>query len=129
MSEPQSPHLSVVEPAPAEVSEAPRSRVRSALPWLLLVAALAFAWLWLSQLERSRELAGRVAAVEVELADARADLASWQTRMEGVRGGIERVASEVDALRALASGVDALPSPEPVAEEGEAALPATPAPE
>ena len=65
----------------------------------------------------------------MELADARADLASWQTRMEGVRGGIERVASEVDALRALASGVDALPSPEPVAEEGEAALPATPAPE
>jgi hypothetical protein len=101
VSEPQAPHLSVVEPLPDEAPRESGSRLRTALPWLLLLLALAFAWLWLSQVERSRQLERRIAALETELTDARDALATWQARMDAVRDGIDRVAGEVDALRSL----------------------------
>jgi hypothetical protein len=119
MSEPQSPpNLSVVE-APADTEPAePRRGMRRVLPWLLLVAALVFAWLWLNQLERTQSLERRVSTLELDLAGARDDLAASEAHMDEVRGGIEQVGRELDALRALAADPDGAES-DAVAPEAE----------
>ncbi|MEE2663080.1 MAG: hypothetical protein VX681_03095 [Myxococcota bacterium] len=118
MSEPQSPpRLSVVEPPPVAESAPPR---RSRLPWLLGVAALGFAWLWLDQLEHTQRVERQVYGLESELASARDDLVAWEARMQDVRSGIEGLVSQLESLRSLVAPapVDAL-LPDP----GDADLP------
>jgi len=108
MSEPQSPaKLSVVEPPPAAEPEARR---RGVLPWLLGVAALGFAWLWLDQLEHTQYVERQVSSLESELASARDDLVAWEARMRDVRGGVEGLVSQLESLRSLVGS-----APEPLA--------------
>ena len=118
MSEPQSPpKLSVVDPPPGEVPAAPRRGAGRVLPWLLLAAALVFALLWLNAVEGAQRLEARVSLLDAELSSAHASLAASQAQMDEVRGGIDQVASEIAALRAIAADPDALEGAEPLPAE------------
>jgi hypothetical protein len=116
MSEPQSPPLlSVVEPPPGLEPALPRRVGRRALPWLLALAVLGFAWLWLDQLGRTQRFERRVSLLESELAVARDDLVASEARMQDVRNGIEGLTTQLGALRGLAGlSPDASLAPEAV---------------
>lgn len=128
MPEPHSPpRLSVVDepltPEPADPGEV-RSRRGPRRGWLLLVAALLLAWLWLTQLDRSQALERQISGLESELAGAQAELASWQQRMHDIATGLDGLTAQLAALQLLAAE-----RPDPaMGAEAEPSAPGEPAP-
>jgi len=107
MPEPHSPpRLSVVDELPTADPADPgevRSRRGPRPGWLLLVAALLLAWLWLTQLDRSQALERQISGLESELAGAQAELASWQQRMHDIATGLDGLTAQLAALQLLAA--------------------------
>ena len=93
----------------------------------MLAAAVVFAWQWLTQLNAVEALEGKVAALEGQLDEARAEIAGWESHAEAVQGAVTKttagIAAQLSALQAL---VDAGPGGElaPVAAEPAPAAPA-----
>ena len=103
------------------------------LTWLLIGAALLFAWLWLTQVEKANGLADQIVGLEEDLATARAGLAAWEVHHDAVRGGVEGLAVQLGALQALlersptaATGSQAAPSADAAGDTPEGAAPAEP---
>jgi len=86
--------------ASGDAPSSPRRRSRI-WPWLGITAALVFAWLWLTQLERSNALERDLSAAEQRLEAARAEVAAWQAHDRVVRDGVRDVVSSLAALEAL----------------------------
>jgi len=104
MSEPQSPpRLSVVDSPPSEPENETPSRLRSAVPWLLLVAALLFAWLWLNQLEQTQQARAKALELQADVDFAQAQLRAEQARMADVRAAVDRLADDLTVLKALSA--------------------------
>jgi len=128
MAEPQSPpKLTVVEGGPDALAAPARPARRWAL-WVAIALCLLLAWLWLTQLERANGLEARGRALESELAQARADLASWEQHMDAVRGEVEVVASRLANLQALVAAPPiAAPAEAPTTAPQAPSAPASPA--
>lgn len=88
-------------PLGVQTSEPTPAAPTSYLTWLLLGAALLFAWLWLMQVEKANGLAADLAGVEGELASAQADIVAWEEHGASVQSGVEGIATQLGALQDL----------------------------
>jgi hypothetical protein len=113
------PHLAAVEDLPVEERAPARPPGSPAKRLLLgLAAALAVALLLLAvQIQRSGHLRAQVARLTGELAESRALVAAYQSRMDEVRRAVGDLSTSVEALQGLvredpAPGKAPAPAPE-----------------
>ena len=87
--------------APFPTPPPPAASPTSSINWLLVVAMLLFAWLWLTQVQKANDLAGQLAGVEGELVAAKSDIAAWEVHSTRIQSQVGGIVSELGSLQEL----------------------------
>lgn len=107
----------------------PGSTSRGWIGWLLLAAAVVFAWQWLTQLGQVEALEAEVAVLEGKLTEAQAEIVAWESHSVAVKGAVADatagIAAQLGALETLVSGGPGGVA-EPVLAEPAPAVPSAP---